>query len=210
MADSIGSHPVISWLLTEGRGLVGSNEFLEAFALRLRKSGIEVTRVTTGVPILHPQIYSFSGRWQLGRGTSERLFRADRDDFRSLENSPIKVVYGGGGPVRCRPMTTATHPEFPIVEDLRQDGITDYVAFKVPFADGSHKALTLATTRRTGFTDSEIALFDTMIRPLRSILKSKHCGGRLGRSSTPTSAAKPAPGCSTGRSNAAWERRSMP
>ena len=63
-------------------------------------------------------------------------------------------------------MAAATHPEFPIVEDLRQDGITDYVAFKVPFADGSHKALTLATTRRTGFTDSEIALFDAMIPAL--------------------------------------------
>jgi len=50
MTDSIDSHPVISWLLTEGRRLVRSNEFLEAFALRLRKSGIEVTRVTTGVP----------------------------------------------------------------------------------------------------------------------------------------------------------------
>ena len=166
MTDSIEYHPVISWLLTQGRGLVSSNEFLEAFALCLRKSGIEVTRVTTGVPILHPQIYSFSGRWQLGRGTSERLFRADIDDFRSLENSPIKIVYGGGGPVRCRPMAPATHPEFPIVEDLRQDGITDYVAYKVPFADGSHKALTVATTRRTGFTDSEIALFDAMIPAL--------------------------------------------
>jgi adenylate cyclase len=166
MRDSIDSHPVISWLLTEGRGLVRSNEFLEAFALRLRKSGIEVTRVTTGVPILHPQIHSFSGLWQLGRGTSERLFRADRDDFRSLENSPIKVVYGGGGPVRCRPMAPTTDLEFPIVEDLRRDGITDYVALPVPFADGSHKALTLATTRRAGFTDSEIALFDAMMPAL--------------------------------------------
>jgi len=163
MTDSIDSHPVISWLLTEGRRLVGSNEFLEAFALRLRKSGIDVTRVTTGVPILHPQIHSFSGLWQSGRGTSERLFRMDRDDFRSLENSPIKIVYEGGGPVRCRPMAAATDPEFPIVEDLRRDGITDYVALTVPFADGSHKAVTLATSRPAGFTDSEIALFEAMM-----------------------------------------------
>jgi len=78
MTDSMDSHPVISWLLTEGRRLVRSNEFLEAFALRLRKSGIEVTRVTTGVPILHPQIHSFSGLWQLGRGTSETFPRGSR------------------------------------------------------------------------------------------------------------------------------------
>jgi adenylate cyclase len=166
MTASIDSHPIISWLLTKGRRLVRSHEFLEAFALRLRKSGIEVTRVTTGVPILHPQIHSFSGLWQLGRGTSERLFRADRDDFRSLENSPIKIVYGGGGPVRCRPMAPSSDLEFPILEDLRRDGITDYVALTVPFADGSHKALTLATTRGAGFTDSEIALFGAMMPAL--------------------------------------------
>ena len=68
--------------------------------------------------------------------------------------------------MRCRPMAPATDLEFPIVEDLRRDGITDYVALTVPFADGSHKALTLATTRGAGFTQSEIALFDAMVPAL--------------------------------------------
>jgi adenylate cyclase len=63
-------------------------------------------------------------------------------------------------------MAPATALEFPIVEDLRRDGITDYVALTVPFADGSHKALTLATTRGAGFTQSEIALFDAMVPAL--------------------------------------------
>src|SRR6516162_6514480 len=63
-------------------------------------------------------------------------------------------------------MAPATDLEFPIVEDLRRDGISDYVALTVPFADGSHKALTLATTRGAGFTQSEIALFDAMVPAL--------------------------------------------
>jgi adenylate cyclase len=147
----------------EGRMLVEPSRFLEAFALRLRDSGIDVSRVTTGVPMLHPLIYSFSNRWELGTGTYERLFRADADALRNLENSPIKIVYAGSGPVRCRPMAPSTDCKFPILADLRRDGVTDYIAFPLPFADGSSKALTLATTRAGGFTEAEIAVFDAMI-----------------------------------------------
>ena len=53
--------------------------------------------------------------------------------------------------------------EFAILDDLRRDGFTDYIVHAVPFADGSHKALSLATRRAGGFTDDEIALFAAMI-----------------------------------------------
>jgi len=86
------NHPIIRWLMTDGRRIVGSNEFLEELAQCLRRTGIDVTRITTGVPILHPQIFSFSGLWQLGKGASERLYRADGNQSGVLENSPIKIA----------------------------------------------------------------------------------------------------------------------
>jgi adenylate cyclase len=156
------AHPVIRWLMIEGRKAVGSNDFLEAFASCLRRSGIDVTRMTTGVPILHPQIFSFSGLWQLGKGVSERRYREDESQATSLENSPIKIAYEGR-PVRCRLTMSADESEFPILKDLRRDGITDYVVLPVPFTDGTSKALSLATTRNSGFSDDEIALFVDMI-----------------------------------------------
>jgi adenylate cyclase len=57
VATGVDANPVIRWLMTEGRKAAGSNEFLEGFAACLRRAGIEVTRMTTGVPILHPQIF---------------------------------------------------------------------------------------------------------------------------------------------------------
>jgi hypothetical protein len=60
------AHPVLRWLMTDARRQVDANEFLEAFADELRAAGVDVSRITTGVPILHPQIFSFSGLWQLG------------------------------------------------------------------------------------------------------------------------------------------------
>jgi adenylate cyclase len=158
------SQPVIRWLMIDGRKILDSNKFLEGFALYLREAGIDVTRVTTGVPILHPQIFSFSGLWVMGKGASERLYRADGGQSAILGNSPIKIAYEGRA-VRIR-INGSDHSEFPIVNDLRRDGITDYIVLPVPFSDGTYKALSLATTKIDGFSEGEIALFEAMMPAL--------------------------------------------
>src|SRR5579872_1534074 len=86
--------------MTEARKRAAPCEFLEAFAQTLLAAGVDVARITTGVPILHPQIFSFSGLWQLGKGTTERLYRADRQANAIMANSPIRLAYEGKGPVR--------------------------------------------------------------------------------------------------------------
>jgi adenylate cyclase len=161
--DRDKTHPVIRWLMTDARKRTDACEFLEAFALELRAAGVDVSRISTGVPILHPQIFSFSGLWQLDNGTTERLYRADPDSLAVMAKSPIRIAYEGGGPVRCDLTAPARDDEFGILEDLRRDGLTDYIVHSVPFADGSYKALALATTRRSGFDDDELALFEAMI-----------------------------------------------
>jgi adenylate cyclase len=157
------AHPVLRWLMTDARRQVDANKFLEAFALKLRAAGVDVSRITTGVPILHPQIFSFSGPWQLGRGTTERLYRSGPGFQATMSNSPIRIAYEGGGPVRCDLTAPPREGEFAILTDLRREGFTDYIVHSVPFADGSHKALSLATTRSGGFNADELALFEAMI-----------------------------------------------
>jgi adenylate cyclase len=158
--------PIIRWLMSDARKLADPNEFLEAFAERLRGAGIDVARITTGVPILHPQIFSFSGLWELGKGTTERLYRADAGVSQAIHNSPIGIAYQGGGPVRCDPTAPPAVGEYAILGDLRRDGYTDYIVYAVPFADGSFKALSLATRRSSGFAADELALFEAMIPAL--------------------------------------------
>jgi adenylate cyclase len=155
------THPVIHWLMTDARKQTDPSEFLLAFADRLRASRVDVARITTGVPILHPQIFSFSGLWELGKGVSERLYRADPRITAS--NSPIPIAYSGGGPIRCDLTAPPQVDEFAILAELRGDGYTDYVVYALPFADGSFKALSLATKRSGGFAGEEIALFEAML-----------------------------------------------
>jgi adenylate cyclase len=157
------THPVVRWLMSDARKFTKPTEFLDAFARQLLDAGVAVTRVTTGVPLLHPQIASFSGLWQLGKGVSERRYRAISSTMDALLNSPIVIAYRGQGPVRYLMTGPPSDQEFPIVKELRAEGLTDYVVLSVPFADGSHKALSLATNRSGGFHADEIALFNALV-----------------------------------------------
>src|SRR5260370_38184883 len=91
-------HPLIRWLMTDARKHAASNEFLEAFANELPASGVDVSRITTGVPILHPQIFSFTSLWQLGKGTSERLHRPEPAIAATFSNCPIGSADHAGCP----------------------------------------------------------------------------------------------------------------
>ena len=64
-ADKDQAYPVIRWLMTDARKRTGPSEFIEALAEVLLAAGVDVARISIGVPILHPQIFSFSR--QLGR-----------------------------------------------------------------------------------------------------------------------------------------------
>ncbi|MDW6025894.1 adenylate/guanylate cyclase domain-containing protein [Mesorhizobium sp. BAC0120] len=154
--------PLIYWLLTDARRITEPKAFLAALAEQLLAQGIEVSRLVTGVPILHPQVYSYSVRWDLGNGVSERFFRLTAESLPVLENSPVKTVYSGGGSVRCDPGAPPRDGEFNILSDLRRDGMTDYVALSIPFSDGTKKLLSVATKRPGGFSDEEMELLETI------------------------------------------------
>ena len=64
---------VIRWLMTEGRHITDAKSFLESFAACLRDAGVDVSRITTGVPVLHPQLFSVSSLWERDKGVTERL-----------------------------------------------------------------------------------------------------------------------------------------
>ncbi len=153
--------PVIRWLMAEGRHITDAKTFLESFAACLRDAGVDVSRITTGVPVLHPQLFSVSSLWEHSKGVTERLYRADPGQDAILANSPIRSAYNGIA-FRGRLTSPAERQEFPILTELRNAGVTDYVVLPVPFSDGTNKALSLATTRVEGFSDDEIALFEAM------------------------------------------------
>jgi len=169
-ANQPSSNPVLAWLQADGVKFLETTPFFDAFVGELLHAGIDIWRATTGVPILHPQIHSVSCLWEKGKPVSERRFRLDGGGLNALRNSPMAVVYAGGS-VRCRLEAPPEPGEFPILADLRADGITDYVAWPLPFSDGTWKAVTYATRRRGGFPPEQIRLLEELVPTLSRLLE---------------------------------------
>jgi adenylate cyclase len=161
---------VLRWLQTDGARFRETAPFLDAFVQELLRAGVDVARATTGVPILHPQVYSLSCLWEEGKPVSERRFRQEGEGLRAFQNSPMAIVYEGGS-VRCRLDQPPEPDEFPILADLRAQGMTDYLALPLTFSDGSWKAITFATRRPGGFPAEHVALLQELIPTLAMILE---------------------------------------
>src|SRR5262245_7201037 len=170
---NLGPDPkaVTTWLAGPGRCFTDPKVFVDAFLCQLNAGAFDIARFTTGIPVLHPQVSSWSCLWRPNTGTIERYFQRTQENRAVFENSPIAVVYGGGGPVRARLDTPPIAGEFPILADLRAEGLNDYLVLPVPFSDGSIKAISFATDRSQGFSDTAIGGLQALVPPLSMILE---------------------------------------
>ncbi|HEY5963031.1 MAG TPA: hypothetical protein VIU42_03345 [Xanthobacteraceae bacterium] len=159
--------PVLTWLQTDGVKQRDSAKFIAQFAAELVAAGIDIYRLTTGVHIIHPQIDASSALWQQGKPVTERRWKMDRQ---ILQNSPMPIVYSGRS-YRARLDGAAEPGEFPILTELRAEGVTEYIAFPLPFSDGSWKAVSYATCRAGGFPEDQVATLRGLVPTLAMILE---------------------------------------
>lgn len=163
-------NPILAWLETQGIRYSETAKFLDAFANELLRAGVDLARSTTGIHVLHPQVDSLSCLWQKGKPIFERRFKLEGDGAQQLRNSPMPIVYGGKE-FRRRLDQRPAPDEFPILAELRTEGITDYLGLPLPFSDGSWKAMTYATQRPVGFPDDQVELLRSVGPTLARILE---------------------------------------
>jgi adenylate cyclase len=89
-----------------------------------------------------------------------------------FQASPLYPVVTRGELVRYQ-LVDSVGPGIPLLRELREQGLTEYVALPVTFSSGLHQAVTFATDRRNGFHDEEIASLSTLL-PLVSLIFELH------------------------------------
>ena len=156
--DSI-SGPVVDWLIRDAWSEPGPVELTGALAHAFRRAGISVSRLQIMIWSLHPLLAGVAYTWEKA-DDSVRVFEANHEslDHPSMYNSPIRWVSEGLGGVR-QPLTAEdTEFWFPIIDDLKRAGATDYVAMPLPFSNGRINVMTLASDRAGGFTTANLGL----------------------------------------------------
>ncbi|MEO1106985.1 MAG: DUF427 domain-containing protein [Pseudomonadota bacterium] len=153
------SGPLIDWLMRGASTATTPEAFTKALAEKMLEHGIAIQRLSILAWSLHPLIAGKHFIWE--KDQEEILTRAptyEIYDHPAFINSPLRHVSNGLGGVRQRLNDENPHNSFPIMEDLREKGATDYVAMPLPFSDGRTNVLTLTCDHPNGFTTENLGL----------------------------------------------------
>jgi adenylate cyclase len=160
---------IADWLIDGARSAPQPAQVLAQLSERLVACGIPLWRVAVFVRTLHPQVMGRRFIWRPGTEVelSEAPFELlESADF--LEN-PIAQVYATGRALRRKLTDPDCAVDFPVLSELRAEGITDYLASPLVFTDGAIHAVTCTTRQAGGFTDAQIAGIEAIITPLARV-----------------------------------------
>lgn len=153
------SGPLVDWLLLEAARLTTPEDFTTALAAKMIESGIALSRLSLMIWSLHPLIAGKNYLWTKTEKEIQTQAPAYelRDDPRFI-NSPLRHVSEGLGGIRQKLSLKTPDNSFPIMEDLRAQGATDYVAMPLRFSDGRNNVMTLTCDHPDGFTTANLGL----------------------------------------------------
>jgi adenylate cyclase len=160
---------IADWLIDGARSAPQPVQVLAQLSERLVACGIPLWRVAVFVRTLHPQVMGRRFIWRLG--TEVEVSEAPFELLESaafLEN-PIAQVYATGRALRRKLADADCAVDFPVLSELRAEGITDYLASPLLFTDGAIHAVTCTTRQPGGFTDAQIGGIEAIITPLARV-----------------------------------------
>jgi len=168
MAETFKS--IADWLIDGARDTANPAEMMRDCCNRLVAAGLPLWRVGVFVRTLHPDIFGRNFIWR--PGTEVVLGTADFDVQRSPEflRSPLAVLYSKGQEVRFR-LDKSESLSFPFFDDMRAEGVTDYIAVPLMFVDGSIHGASWTTRELGGFTDEHLANLKSIVPPLTRLIE---------------------------------------
>jgi adenylate cyclase len=160
---------VFDWLVDGARTVHAPQRVLAELGERLLACGLPLHRVAVFVTTLHPGVMGRRFLWRPGQEVevSERPHgMLETDEYLA---SPIALVFGGAGAIRRRLVDPDCPNDFPILEELRAEGVTDYLIQPLVFSNGETHAVSWTTTRPEGFAPEHIAALEAIVSPFARI-----------------------------------------
>ena len=169
--DGWSLNGVATWLLTDARRLQDPIDLIDALSKQLDQTGAKIDRIAVMSRTLHPQFSGWSVRWSrvsgLHRGSIEH--RASGSD--AFVGSPVEYVQVNQRPYRQRITAHAQDGEHGLVRDLRQAGITDYLALPMAYGNTLVSVLTLASAAPGGMSDADVARYTALANLLSPLIE---------------------------------------
>ncbi len=159
---------IADWLMSSALGRTGVDSIFEGCCQRLHAAGVPLVRALTGFRTLHPLFAGVNLVWRLNRGVDRTPILHERA-FSSEEwlRSPLRHLVHHRIPfLRRRLRGSHAMVDFPVLEELRDSGVTDYLCYFTPFSgetepgpDARGIMGSWATDRSGGFGEEDLRVF---------------------------------------------------
>lgn len=174
------------WLIQQGLENTPVEIWLEACCNRLVKAGIPLQRVNVALRAHHPEIGTVAFRWHRDGGNEREDFHRTAEVPAEYLQSPIYYLLSNNTEeIRQKLIVPDPALNFPIFDELRERGATDYFAAKRMFFRQDNAApidpmqpeegmiISLTTDAPDGFTDAQL---DGLRQLLPALCLTLKCG----------------------------------
>jgi adenylate cyclase len=145
---------ISDWIIESGLIGLDETEIIDGVCQRLNASGTKVMRAQVGQRVLHPIYAGVGFRWERGKGTEKGDWERQEggSERRDIMSSPFGRLFKDNVESwRFKIEGANEELPYPILEELREQGATDYVTFASGFAEGA-----VTRTGARGFTEGAI------------------------------------------------------
>jgi adenylate cyclase len=163
--------PVIEWMMHRGRHLAAREEIVGGICERVRAAGLPIDRVAFFLWTLHPQYAGVALFWDGAKVTMNRGVHGFKQSD-AYRNSPAARITEGERVIRRKLEDPGCALDFPVLRELREQGMTDYVMAEVLFSGGVRNSVSLTTRRAGGFTEHDIAEVQKLLHPFALIMEN--------------------------------------
>ena len=125
--NALDLQKLTDWLIDGARSAPSPPQMMAETCERLVAAGLPLWRVGVFVRTLHPEIIGRNFIWRPGAEVAVGSANYEMLDSPEYQNSPLAIVFGEGREVRSL-LDGPDSKRFPFFDDLRAEGVTDYIA----------------------------------------------------------------------------------
>ena len=168
--NTVEFQAIVDWIIDGARSASGPTELMTQACERSVKAGLPLWRVAVFVRTLHPDMFGIAFFWRLGSEVVVTTAESDPLASPGYKTSPLSLLSEGRREVRFR-MDDPETRRFPFFDEMRAEGVTDYILLPLVFIEGSIHASSWTTREPGGFTDEHLDALRLMVRPLARLVE---------------------------------------
>jgi adenylate cyclase len=162
---------IADWLDAGLPGVRTPEAFVSTLNQRLVAAGIPLARVAVFVRTLHPNVAGRAFFWRSEKPDEVDVDVAEHEWMQSEQHltSPLHHITRTGQAIRRRLADPDCPMDFPVLADLRGEGMTDYFATPLPSFTGEKLLASYTTRQPGGFNDAQMAALMRVLPPVARI-----------------------------------------